>query len=397
MPSDLPPQLLRRVEKTLPSSDYLDPRHHRRELLAIWYRSWLCVGRSQELAQPRDFIVVEVGDQSILVCRDLENRLNAFHNTCRHRGALLCTESSGRLRGGSIICPYHGWTYSLRGDLLGARHQLSQPDFEKRDHPLHAVAVAEWGGFVYLNLRGSAADSLEAALGDIPERFANWQIEKLRVGHRLEKTLECNWKIFWENFSECFHCPGVHPELCEIVPTYGLGVVDASDLPGTSGGGGGVENRDHGTPLAPGAVTWTLDGSSRLPALPGLDESERSHGHSFAVQTPTQFIVAHRDYVRSVRMLPRGPERTELVVEWLFDPEALDRPDFDLAHCVELGRRVVDQDARVCELNQRGLRSMRHDHGVLVAQEYGVYEFQQWVRQALERAEREGTDPNRGG
>ena len=120
-----------------------------------------------------------------------------------------------------------------------------------------------------------------------------------------------------------------------------------------------------------------------LPPLPGLAADEYNRGQSFAVQLPTMYVVAHRDYVRSVRMLPRGPERTGLVVQWLFTPETLERSDFDLEHCVALGRRVVEQDARVCELNQKGLHCMRHQSGVLVAQEYGVFEFQQWVRQAL--------------
>ena len=135
--------LLPRLEKTLPSQHYFDPDHHRRELHAIWYRSWLCVGRVEEVAQSRDYKVVEVGDQGILVTRDLEGRLRAFHNTCRHRGSLLCSGSQGRFGGGSIVCPYHGWTYSLAGEWLGARHQVPAAEFRKSDHSLHAVAVGE--------------------------------------------------------------------------------------------------------------------------------------------------------------------------------------------------------------------------------------------------------------
>src|SRR5262245_28170270 len=92
-------RLLPRLEKTLPSHHYFDPDQHRRELDAIWYRSWICVGRVEEVARSRDYKVVEVGDQSILLVRDLEGRLRAFHNTCRHRGSLLCSRSQGRFRG----------------------------------------------------------------------------------------------------------------------------------------------------------------------------------------------------------------------------------------------------------------------------------------------------------
>jgi Rieske 2Fe-2S family protein len=376
MDTDRPTALLARVERTLPASDYWDPDHYRRELDAIWFRSWLCVARAENLARPRDFAVVEVGDQSILLCRDLEGGLRAFHNSCRHRGSLLCTERTGRLRGGSIVCPYHGWTYSLAGELLGARHQLAQPDFDRADYPLHAVAIDEWAGFVFVNLAADAAPPLADALGDAPGRLASWRIDALRVGHHLEQTLACNWKVFWENFSECFHCPGVHPELCQLVPTYAQGLIDAGDSPDAAPGAAGA-------PLAPGARTWTLDGASDLPSLPGLDAEEQARGQTFGVLLPTMFVVGHPDYVRSVRMLPRGPEHTELVIEWLFEPATLEREDFDLERSVALGRRVVEQDARVCEINQRGLHSRRHERGVLVAQEYGVFEFQQWVRQAL--------------
>ena len=374
---DRPSQLLERVEQTLPTSHYLDAEHHARELDAIWYRSWLCVARSEQLARPRDFLVAEIGDQSVLVCRGSDDRLRAFHNTCRHRGSLLCQERAGRFRGGSIVCPYHGWTYSLSGELLGARHQLSQPDFRQSDYSLHSVAVGEWAGFVFLNLRAGDVPPLASTLDDLPERFASWRISDLRVGHRLEQTLACNWKVFWENFSECFHCPGVHPELCRIVPTYGRGLTDAADAPEPSA------PTAEGAPLAAGALSWTLDGTSPLPPLPGLDSHEQAQGQTFATLLPTMFVVGHRDYVRSVRVRPLSVEQTELVVEWLFQPETLARADFDLKRYVALGRLVVEQDARVCEINQRGLHCLRHDHGVLVAQEYGVYEFQQWVRRSL--------------
>ena len=106
--------ILSSLEPSLPSRSYIDPEHYRRELEAIWYRSWLCIGRTEELAEPRQYKVVEVGSQSIVVTRDQEGRLHAFHNTCRHRGSVLCTQAGGRFRGNSIVCPYHGWTLKAK-------------------------------------------------------------------------------------------------------------------------------------------------------------------------------------------------------------------------------------------------------------------------------------------
>jgi Rieske 2Fe-2S family protein len=390
-PAGLPPHLLRGDEPTLPSRWYIDPAHHRRELASIWYRRWLCVGREEELPAPRDFAVVGIDDQSVLVARDQDGGLRAFHNTCRHRGSRLCDEERGRLRGAAIVCPYHGWTYGLDGSLRGARYQVESPAFRREEHSLHPVAVDSWGGFLFVNLQGEAAPPLPSELGEAPQALGAWPLASLRVGHREVLTLACNWKVFWENFSECFHCPGVHPELSRLVPIYGRGLLDPADEGAPPRGTGG---EPHGPlapphvseppgPLAPPAVTWTLDGRSELPPLPGLGEAERRRGQVFGVSWPSTFVVAHVDYVRSVRLRPIGPERTELVVEWLFDPTLLARGDLDLERVVALGRLVVEQDSRACERNQQGLHSLAHREGVLVPQEYGVFAFQQWVRDQL--------------
>jgi Rieske 2Fe-2S family protein len=371
---------LSRLEPSLPSRSYFDPEHYRRELEAIWYRSWLCIGRTEELAEPRHYKVVEVGSQSIVVTRDLEGRLHAFHNTCRHRGSVLCTEARGRFRGNAIVCPYHGWTYSLTGELRGAHHQLRSPDFRTRDFPLYRVAIDTWGGFVFVNLLGEAAPPLADGLDELTGELANWPLEALRVGRRIERTLACNWKIFWENFLECFHCPGVHPELCRIVPIFGRGLQAEDEDPHCP-----PELVGRGTaPLAPGAVTWSLDGQTELPELPGLDDADRERGQSFGMLVPSVFLCAHIDYVRSVRALPVSPEETRLVVEWLFSSDVLERGDPGvLERTTALGALVVEQDARACELNQRGLHSCRHERGVLVPQEYQILEFHHWIRHAL--------------
>ena len=137
-------------------------------------------------------------------------------------------------------------------------------------------------------------------------------------------------------------------------------------------------------PLAPGAVTWTLDGKSELPELPGLDDADRERGHSFGTLLPSVFVCAHIDHVRTGRVLPVSPEETLVVVEWLFSKDVLERGDAGLPErATALGALVLEQDARVCELNQQGLHCLRHERGVLVPQEYEVRDFHRWVRNAL--------------
>ena len=378
MRDDAERRLLDRVEPGLPSAWYHDAGHYRRELDALWLRGWLYAGRADELG-PRDYRVIGIGDQSVLLVRDPAGGLRAFHNVCRHRGSELCPGPAGRLRGPAIVCPYHGWTYSLEGALLGTPHQLPGGGFRREDHSLYRVAVDTWAGFAFVNPGGEAAPPLADALGTAPADLASWPLAELRVGATTTRSVACNWKVFWENFSECFHCPGVHPELSRLVPAYGKGLLDEGDDPTAPPAG-------LRSGLAAGAVTWTRDGQSRLPPFPGLSRAEREAGQTFGVLRPGFFVVAHVDYARAVRVLPLGPEQTQLHVEWLFDPAALASPEFDLEHATALGRLVVEQDASICERNQRGLRSRRHAHGVLVPQEYGVFDFHQWLRRGLDGA-----------
>src|SRR5262245_11939739 len=211
---------LKRVEASIPARYYYDPQHFERELEVFWYTMWIMACREEELANPKDFKVIKIGPQGIVILRDLEGKLRAFHNTCRHRGSILCTEEAGTLRGRRIVCPYHTWTYDLDGTLVGTPRQMETPGFDPRNYPLFDVAIETWGGFIFINLAGRQAGPLAPALGDIPGQFTRYGFADLRIGKRIVLDVQANWKLLFENFSECFHCPPVHPELCEIVSAY---------------------------------------------------------------------------------------------------------------------------------------------------------------------------------
>ncbi len=365
------------TEATLPSSSYWEAGAYQRDLDAIWYRSWLFACREADLAEPLAFRTVRIGTQEIIVLRDETGMLRAFHNTCRHRGSQLCQESAGRLKARLLTCPYHAWSYSLRGDLVRVPSKSLPDGFDKADHPLYRVALSTWRGFVFVNLaenpEGTAPSSFDPASGDL----GNWPLEGLVSGHVLRKVMNCNWKIFWENFNECLHCPGVHKELSRLVPIYGRGLMARHDDP---------EWKRHADSDAPefsgglrdGAETWSRDGRAHGPAFAGLTAAERAAGQTYATSLPSMFIVGHVDYVRVVRLAPLGPEQTELTAEWLFSPEALAATDID--NIVAFGTQVLEEDAGICEVNQRGLRSLRHQAGVLMPEEYDLHRFHQWVR-----------------
>ena len=362
---------------TLPADWFYDPRQYRRELKAVWYREWLCLGREEEWPRTGDYRRLCIGDEQVIVTRAEDGALRAFHNTCRHRGSVLCESDAGHFSNGRIVCPYHAWSYSLGGDLVKAPRSTSADALRLEDFPLYRVALESWRGFVFVNLSPRPRQSLRETLAGEADNVAAWPLEDLRSVHRATHRLACNWKLFWENYLECYHCPGVHPDLCRLVPVYRTGFMDYADA--------GLEPDPlrPGAMLRPGAVTWSKDGETDLPWFDGLGPEDAERGMTFATFLPTMFLVAHVDYVRTVRVAPLGPEQTELTVDWHVHRQALDHPALKVENLIAFGSQVVVEDARVCELNQRGIRCSRHERGVLLEVETGVREFEQWLQRQL--------------
>ena len=155
---------LLRPEPTLPAESYLEEEAFKRDLQTIWYRQWIYVCRAEAIAEPGSYRVQPVGDQEIIVLRDDEGKLQAYHNTCRHRGSILLTEPCGKLRGNSITCPYHAWSYTLQGGLKRAPTKYSQEGFDPDSKSLFSVAIENWRGFVFINLDPENAPALTEAM-----------------------------------------------------------------------------------------------------------------------------------------------------------------------------------------------------------------------------------------
>jgi Rieske 2Fe-2S family protein len=362
-------EALKRLEPGLPAAWYHDPAHYQRELEAFWYRGWVAVLREEELAGAGDWRVVGVGSQRIIVVRSEDGALRAFHNTCRHRGSILCTEDHGNFARRRIVCPYHSWTYDLAGQLVATPRRMETPDFKPGDFSLYGVAVATWGGFVFVNLERDAAP---LDVGQLDARFERYRFAELRIGKRMVVDAQANWKLLAENFSECFHCPPVHPELCRVVTAY------------REAGAWGLRGKEKIVEYAQGAQTLTLDGSARLAPIRSLNEQERKTLYVPAMLPPGLFLNVHPDYVNAHMMAPTGPETVRITYDWLFEPERLPLSDEDLAHYVALWDITNRQDARNCEWQQQGMRSREFEHGHYVPQEFDCHRFAQWVRAGLE-------------
>src|SRR2546430_3120189 len=173
---------LERLEAGLPAPWYHDPAHYARELEVFWYRKWVAVAREEELRAPGDWRVVRIGTQSILLARGEAGELRAFHNTCRHRGSVLCMQQAGNFARRRIVCPYHSWTYDLAGQLVATPRRMETPDFDLAASRLYPVALETWGGFVFVNLPGAPGPRLAAPLGALPPTLPRNVLERLAIG-----------------------------------------------------------------------------------------------------------------------------------------------------------------------------------------------------------------------
>ncbi len=368
---------LKQQEATLPAHYYFDPAHHQRELEAIWYRDWLYVCPAVTLDQPRMFRTYEIGDQNVLIVRDEDGSLKAFHNTCRHRGSILCQGEEGRLKFKRIVCPYHNWAYKLDGSLA-ATTSLSTPEgFDPAGLGLFPVHVDTWRGLVFINL-ADKPEPLASAMRRDPGRFDAWPIEDLELGHRFVKTLACNWKVFWDNFNECLHCPNVHPSLVKLVPIYARRISGKWDDPDYAAHADDPDPKFQGG-LREGAQSWSSDGRASPVPIPGLDDAHKAMGQTYVISWPTMFMVGHADYMRIVRMRPLGPEETEITAEWLFPKGAREHPDFDLENIVGFAKQVIAEDGAASELNQKGMHARPYTAGVLMPEETSLRDFRDWI------------------
>ena len=263
------------LERTLSREHYLSPEIFAREKEHIFLREWFYAGREEDVATPGSYLVVDVAGESVLVVRTREGQLRAYYNVCRHRGCQLVltgSDSTGSAPelagsfGSGIKCPYHAWTYTLDGALRTAPYLDEGAGIRKEELSLHPVGIERWGGFFFLNLTpleaAASGHTLARQLGDAALRLANYPLADLRRVKRITYEVDANWKVMLENYNECYHCAGVHPELCKVVPSFKVR-------------GGSNLDWERGIEHAEGAWTFTHSGTSTREPFPGLSDDER--------------------------------------------------------------------------------------------------------------------------
>lgn len=340
----------RQGARTLPGECYTSPAVFESEMDRIFARQWSCVGRASMLEQPGDYVLRTVAGESIILLRDRAGVMRAFFNVCRHRGTRICREEAGRFSG-TIQCPYHAWTWTTDGRLAGAPHMQDAEGFERADYPLHAAALAEWNGFLFVSV-ADTPPPFEETWAPMLHRFDRWHMTGLRVGHQALYDVRANWKLVFQNYSECLHCPVIHPELAAVLP-YQSG---ANDLAEGAFLGGYME-------VTPPHESATMSGkpAGRL-VSDALTPEDRQRAYYYSIM-PNMLLSIHPDYVNYYMIHPVAHDHTLVESQWLFHPETLDGPDWNPADAIEFWDVTNRQDWDIIERGQLGIASRRYSPG----------------------------------
>jgi len=354
------------MEESLPREAYWDDGFYAREQRAIFWDQWFCVGRAEEFAAAGAYRVVDVAGESVIVLRATEGFF-AHLNFCRHRGSRLL-QGEGVVRG-AIRCPYHGWAYAHDGRLLASPF-VPDDEVPCDARRLHPVALEQWGGFLFLRVNGApAAAGLAAALGEIPQRLRRYPLAELQIGRSIRYEVAANWKVLLENYNECYHCAGVHPELCRVVPSF------------KAHGGAGLD-WERGIPHRDGAWTLTENGTTSRAPFPGLNEDERVR-HKGELVYPNLMLSLAAEHVAAFALFPQGPAQTSIVCDFLFHPDELAKRSFDAADVVEFWDLVNRQDWAICEGVQAGMRSQAFRFGYYAPMEDASLDIRRYVAERL--------------
>ena len=377
MPDDLRPvDILCEDSKTLPGRYFTSMEIYRQEIEKIFYNSWLCLGRSARIQEPGAYFLDQIGEESVIVLRTPKGQVKAFYNVCRHRGTRMCTEPSGKFSN-SIQCPYHAWTYNLEGALIGAPLMEDVAGFDKGYYPLHPVALVEWEGFLFANL-AEEPQPFEQAFQPVLDKFGAWKLPELRSMRQIDYEVQANWKLIVQNYSECYHCPLIHPDLARKSP-YRSGRNDLFE--GRFLGGYMLLNHEY--------ESLTMSGRACAVPLGNVDGEDLGRIYYYHL-FPNVLLSLHPDYVMVHTLWPQAPDRTRIRCQWLFDPAQANQPDFNPDDAVDFWDMTNRQDWHVCELSQLGVSSRSYQPSPYSAQESLLAAFDRQVLTFLGQGNAEG-------
>ena len=334
---------------TLPAVCYADPEFHAFEREAVFARSWQLVTRIGKLAQPGDHVVAEIAGRPIIVVRGDDRVLRGFFNVCRHRaGPLALTDGNAR----QLQCKYHGWTYTLAGQLRAAHEMQEAKGFDLNCIHLEAIHVGEWEGLVFAGLLAPAV-GLDELLVGIHERIRPIELSKFLHYSRVSYDVACNWKTYVDNYLEGYHLPHVHPGLNRL-----------------------LDYRQYTTQSA----EWYSWQQSPLDGSQGPYPVGEAH---YYFVYPNMMLNILPGRLQTNLVVPVTGDRCRVQFDYYYVDQQSASAKKMIAEDLEFSDQVQQEDIAICEQVQRGLESGSYRAGRLSPKrESGVYHFQEHLRAA---------------
>ncbi len=396
----------RRKGYSLEAPFYLNQDIFDLDIAAIFSQHWIYVAVEPDIAEPGDYITVEVGKNSVIIVRDDDMNIKAFHNVCRHRGSQLCDDEKGSV--GNLVCPYHQWTYDLTGKLIHTEHMGEA--FNPNDHSLKSVHVGNVAGLIFICLADEPPEDFESMQKAMEPYIAPHHVADCKIIWQEDIIENCNWKLTMENNRECYHCVANHPELTSSIFEYGFGYQPSADnaekvneffeLIKTetsrweSCGLASAEidflescatgYRTQRLPLIGAGESQTMDSKVACKKLLGELTQRNLGGLSFWTQ-PNSWHHFMSDHIVTISAMPVDATHTMLRTKWLVHKDAVKGVDYDIKRITEVWQATNKQDSTLVERTQRGAKSEWYEPGPYSPYTEDLVEkFTNWYIQRLE-------------
>jgi len=342
---------------TIPAPWYFDPRIGDLERDRVFGSNWIAVGHSDQVEKAGQFFTFNLAGEPLIAVRGSDGVLRAFYNVCRHHAAAVAITECGIAQ--NLRCPYHGWTYGLDGSLKGAPEFAGVCNFDRAVNGLVPVRIAEWEQFVFVSL-DEQAPALETVLGDLPARLAPLGISRLNFFSRQCYTLECNWKVYVDNYLDGgYHVPHLHKGLNSVL--------------------------DYTHYTIENGLRYCLQSS---PMVSSSDEADFAHTRTgdrawYYWLYPNFMINIYEGVMDTNLVLPLGLDKCLVYFDFFFADTSAARRQHN-EESVAVSDRVQSEDVGICESVQRGLHSRAYNAGRLsVRREGGEHLFHRLLAQDL--------------
>ncbi len=350
----------------------------------IFGKHWIFVGVEPDIPEPGDYFTVPLGRTSIVVARDDDMTVRAFHNVCRHRGARLCDGDKGSV--GNVVCPYHQWTYDLSGNLIHTEHMGD--DFDRSQFGLRMVHVGNVAGLLFICLADNPPADFEQMRSDMEPYILPHRISDCKIAFEEDLIENGNWKFTMENNRECYHCKANHPELTVSLYEFGFGYQPSPENADEVRSFKDLTKREHERwescglpsvelelldsrvtayrterlPLDKAGESQTLNSKVACQKLLGDLTQRNLGGLSFWTQ-PNSWHHFMSDHIVTFSVLPIDAERTLLRTKWLVHKDAVEGRDYDPKELSAVWHATNKQDGSLVERTQIGSQSSAYRPG----------------------------------